>query len=310
MKLFNRLQEKLLQKDLKKDIAVEKMVKKYPISLLIEKGVLTRYKDTAFYCADMDSGVLKLAQYYDRDAIYTINGEMIGFEVCKNNSYLNKKQYSSSKFILVAADAKFGNTNNTRSIAIYEKSGKCVVPHGCYKEVYMTDAYTILSMPETQGNVSVYRVSKDIDENGKKIIGSLTYPQALIVGDNKIITTKYSAIFPLRVDQYQTNTIWIAQNRILNTCSIKIDKKFSIRETYKFPTYNIDRKNFIHDDNLNTVYYLNKNNGLTRVNLRNGEEIDLLSLKKIEKTKETMSMKTSSSQMTESVIYSDDHIVL
>ncbi|MBR1987569.1 MAG: hypothetical protein IKA36_00875, partial [Clostridia bacterium] len=308
MKLFNKLQEKLLQRDLKNDKPVEYMVKKYPVSLLVEKGVLKRYKDTAFYCADTHSGVLKLAQYYNMRALYTIGGEMIGEELYRSHAYLTKDDNNQSKYIIVAGHANFGNTNDTKSYAVYEKDGNCVVPHGCYQEIYMTDSYTILSLPERKygkGNAYIFRKSDDQDERYQKILGNTICPQALIVGDEKIVTTKYSSIFSIRenknsyTDEYVTNTIWFGQCDNICTKSLKIDKRLAVKETYKLPIY-IDKNMIFFDEETKAMYYFTKGPSPKRVNLRNGEEVDLLSLKKIEKTKETMSMKTLSSQMTES----------
>lgn len=315
MKLFNRLQEKLLQRDLKKNKTVGELVEKYPVSLLVEKCVLKRYKDTAFYCVYTKSGVVQDLQCPNGyNNLYTVSGEEIGEEVFGSRVYLTKDRCNPSQYMIVAGHAEFGNTLDTKSYAIYDKSGECIVPHGCYQEVFITDNYTILSLSERkEGRSYVFRKSSDQDEQYQKILGNTICPHALIVGDDKIVPTRYSTIFPANklsyVKEYEPNTAWIAQDDYKNSKSIKIDKRLLIKETYPLPLY-INKGRISYDEDAKVVYYFTEGNNPKRVNLRNGEEIDLFTLKKIEKNKETMSMKTSSSQMTESIIYSDDHVVL
>lgn len=315
MKLFKRLQEKLLQRDLNKNKTVGELVKKYPVSLLVEKNVLKRYKDTAFYCADIESGVLDYCQYTISTQLYTISGENIGKEVLQTKEYITKQE-GAPKYMIIRGFAKFENTERESSYAVYDRNGECVIPHGCYQEAFMTENYTILSMPEKEeGKDPVCRISNDQDEKYMQILGNHISPYALIVGENKIITTKYARIFPIRenrfsdTNEYPTNAIWLAQQGLVGAKALKIDKKLSIRETFKFADNYVDRKNFFFDENSNAVYYLNNKNGTTRVNLRNGDEVDLLSLKKIEKTK-TTSNKTESGLLHSSMLFADDHTVL
>ncbi len=318
MKLFNRLQEKLLQRDLKKNKTVGELVEKYPVSLLVEKGILKRYKDTAFYCADTKSGVLTYYQYtvYEDGTtpLYTMSGEKIGKEILQTKEYVTEHN-GAPKYMIIQGFAKFENTERETSFAIYDKSGECVVPHGCYQELMITEKYSVLSMSERTIDQYVLRISNNQDEKYQKVLGNVNRPRALILGEDKMVTTKYSTIFYVRnfreldTDEYTQNRVWFAQLDNNCTKSIKIDKRLVVKETYTLPQY-IDRNKIYFDEDINAVYYFTDGKNPKRVNLRNGEEYDLLTLKKIEKTKETMSMKTSSSQMTESVIYSDDHVVL
>ena len=317
MKLFNKLQEKLLQRDLNKNKTVGELVKKYPVSLLVEKGVLKRYKDTAFYCADTKSGVLTYYQYtmYEDGTtpLYTMSGEKIGKEVLQTKEYITKQE-GAPKYMIIQGFAKFENTESEISYAIYDKNGECVVPHGCYQKLMITDRYSVLSMPSRTIDQCVTRISNDQDEKYQKVLGNVNRPRALILGENKIVTTKYSTIFAVRnlrewdTNEYAQNRVWFAQLDNNCTKSIKIDKRLAVKETYTLPEY-IDIDKIYFDEDTNAVYYFTDGKNPKRVNLRNGDEVDLLSLKKIEKAK-TTSNKTESDLLHSSMLFADDHTVL
>lgn len=317
MKLFNKLQEKLLQRDLNKNKTVGELVKKYPVSLLVEKGVLKRYKDTAFYCADTKSGVLTYYQYtmYEDGTtpLYTMSGEKIGKEILQTREYITKQE-GAPKYMIIQGFAKFENTERETSYAIYDKNGECVVPHGCYQKLMITDRYSVLSMPSRTIDQCVTRISNDQDEKYQKVLGNVNRPRALILGENKIVTTKYSTIFAVRnlrewdTNEYAQNRVWFAQLDNNCTKSIKIDKRLAVKETYTLPEY-IDIDKIYFDEDTNAVYYFTDGKNPKRVNLRNGDEVDLLSLKKIEKAK-TTSNKTESDLLHSSMLFADDHTVL
>ena len=175
-------------------------------------------------------------------------------------------------------------------------NGDCVVPHDCYNNVYLAKDYAILTMPMEKyyAGIRVRRDLKSIDETttisatGKTLEetlgGSLLEPRVLIVSKDKIINTKYLSVEPLDIPQYnvstlENNTIWIGQTENKEEITFKLDKRLHITETYRLPYFSHEDDIFFAEEKKNAVYFLNTEDK-TRINLRTGERVNLLNLKK------------------------------
>lgn len=279
MGLLKKLQIRLLKRDIKKNKSNEYLARNYSMSMLVEAGAFVRYKNSELYCP------------VDSYEIYNSNSELLGspkfLENGENSEYL----------ILVREDPKTFLT----SVAVYNLNGEVIVPHDCYKNVYMAKDYAILTMPmeDFHEGVRVRRSLKPEDETTalpatnktlkETLGGSLLEPRTLIVSKDKITSTKYLSVEPLDIPQYnkrplENNTVWIGQTENKEEITFKFDKRLYLTETYRLPYFSHEDDVFFADEETNAVYYLNTEDK-TRINLRTGEKVSLLNLKRTKLSK-------------------------
>ncbi|MBO5954495.1 MAG: hypothetical protein J6Q13_00825 [Clostridia bacterium] len=274
MGLIKKLQYRLLKRDINKNKSYSYLAKKYPMSMLVEVGEFHRYKNTELYYPNFTN------------SLYSVDGEFLGylqsFAKGEESKYLVLSRENSKTFL--------------PSVAVYDMNGDCVVPHDCYNNVYLAKDYAILTMPMEKyyAGIRVRRDLKSIDETttisatGKTLEetlgGSLLEPRVLIVSKDKIINTKYLSVEPLDIPQYnvstlENNTIWIGQTENKEEITFKLDKRLHITETYRLPYFSHEDDIFFAEEKKNAVYFLNTEDK-TRINLRTGERVNLLNLKK------------------------------
>ena len=119
MGIIKKLQYRLLKRDIKKNKSAEYLANKYSMSMLVEVGEFHRYKNTELYTAVYSN------------ALYSVNGECLGilhnFENDEESKYLVLTRENSKTFLT--------------SVAVYDLNGDCVVPHDCYKDLFMAKDY-------------------------------------------------------------------------------------------------------------------------------------------------------------------------
>lgn len=295
MKIFEKISNRILDREIAKGKSLDFFIKKYTITRLEGKKLLTKFENTCFYVPDVKSKVLA-GRVYNPKALYTKEGEYIGNYVFRDKGFLPENENDYSKYVIVEGKAEFQHTNETTSYAVYDKDGKCIIPQGCYQTVYATQDYILLSMkPETKFETMALRIPSDQDESCIKLIGDVINPRVLIINKETFKRTDFLAIAPAPtyyyngngVADYENKTIWIA-NKGLRTVSCRIDKSGRIRETAKLDRVNLNgEKSFYFDDNENAVYYIDMHgNRPRRTNLKTGEVIDLVTLKAEEKEDE------------------------
>ena len=274
MGLLKKLQYRLLERDIAKGKQSEYLADKYPMSMLLEKGVFTRFENTEFYWDG------------EHKDLYTLSGEYVG-EFCS--------QYSNDNYIVVEDVADYENTDKISSYAIYDKLGKCVVPHGCYPIVYKAKDYIVLTMPmEDETFDRSYRLSsvddktKTMPSTGKSMTetlgGSLKYPKPIILTNDGIINLDYESVCPVPVEAfvqpYENNIVWIGQKPSNQEVTFKFDKRMYITETYRLPMYTHEYLDlFCTEEGTNYVFLLDMENK-KRINLRTGENVNLVNLKR------------------------------
>ena len=275
MGLLKKLQARLLKGDLAKGKSLEYLAEKYPMSLLIENKVFYRYKDSELYWDKHES------------LLFNISGECLG-EIC---SFLPE----DSKYIIVEDVADYEFTDEVGSYAVYDKSGRCVVPHSCYPLAYQAKDYVILTMPmEDDGFKRPHRLEAIADRTTimpstdktmqETLGGSLQYPKPLVITANEIINLDYMSVCPVPVKEfaqpYDNNMVWIAQKASNQEVTFKFDKRMYITETYRLPMYNHQHDYmFCTEEGTNFVYLLDMD-AKKRINLRTGENVNLLNLKR------------------------------
>ena len=134
--------------------------------------------------------------------------------------------------------------------------------------------------------------------------GSLLEPRTLIVSKDKIVYTKYLSVEPLDIPQYnvsqlENNTIWIGQTENKEEITFKLDKKMRLSETYRLPYFSHEEEIFFAEEKRNSIYFLNTDDK-TRINLRTGERVNLLNLKR-----EKLSKKQRFAQPEQEVVAQD-----
>ena len=274
MGLLKKLQYKLLEGDIAKGRPSEYLVDKYPMSMLLEKGVFARFENTEFY--------------WDKDVkdLYTLGGEYVG-EVCP--------QYSNENYIVVEDVAEYLNTEETTSYAIYDRTGKCAVPHGCYTTVFKAKDYVILTMP--MQDETFYRAYRPVNDKDEKTVmeatgrsmastlgGSLVYPKPIVLTKDGIINLDYESVCPVPVKEfaepYENNMVWIGQKPSNQEVAFKFDKRMYITETYRLPMYTHEYLDmFCTEPGTAYVFLLDMENK-KRINLRTGENVNLVNLKR------------------------------
>lgn len=274
MGIIKKLQYRLLKRDIRKNKSYSYLANKYPMSMLVEVGEFARYKNSELYYPHFTN------------SLYSVDGEFLGyhksFENGEEGKYLVLSRENSKTFLT--------------SVAVYDMNGDCIVPHGCYTDVHMAKDYAILTRPMERNYVGerVNREERETDEaiimfsTGKTLKetlgGSLVEPKALVVSKDKIINTKYMSVEPLDIPQYnvstlENNTIWIAQTENKEEITFKLDKRMHITETYRLPYFSHEEEIFFAEEKKNAVYFLNTEDK-TRINLRTGERVNLLNLKR------------------------------
>ena len=294
MGLIKKLQYRLLKRDIKKCKPSIYLANKYPMSMLVEVCVFRRYKNSELYTTTFSNGV------------FGANGEFLGIP-----HYLESQE--ESEYLILS---KENPKTFISSVAVYDMNGDCVVPHDCYTYVYMAKDYAILTRPMEREYVGerVNREEKSIDEEtvfsstGKTLLetlgGSYFEPRALIVAKDKIINTKYLSVEPLDIPQYnvstlENNTIWIGQTDNQEEITFKLDKRLHITETYRLPYFSHEEEIFFAEEKKNAVYFLNTEDK-TRINLRTGERVNLLNLKR-----EKLSKKQRFAELEQEVVQQD-----
>lgn len=285
MNLLKKLQIKLLQRDIKKEKSNDYLAKKYPMAMLLSNGVFRRFQNTQLYVPK------------DSNNLYNINGQSLGMYFKPGRQFISDDYNDKNRYIIISNEAKYKNDETTASFAIYDTNGECVVPHGCYPFAYQTDGYVVLSMPmEKQFYGKPERITSEKDDETympstgkslKETIGDVKYPRVLIVTNNRIIKTDYTAITPAAETDYfdqplANNIIWIAQKANNEEVSLKMDKRFYISETYSLPMFSHQDKELIYKDEENGgVYKIEIHNQIPRrINLRTGQMVNLITLKK------------------------------
>ena len=271
MKLLTKLQLRLLKRDIAKCKNSDHLAKNYPMSMLLESGEFERFANTELFRS-------KSSHF-----LYDISGNSIGeyLPACHNG-----------KYIIVVNHEEFETSN---SYAIYDRDGKCVVPHGCYMNVHVAKDYAILSMPMEEPFADrPQRIKKAEDDEmvmpstGKTLAqtlgGSLIEPRALIVTREEVAQTKYLSVCPAPIRSYvapyDNNIVWIAQTENTKEVSLKFDKRMYLTETYSFPYLSHSITDlFYEEEGTKHVYKIDTENR-RRINLRTGQVVNLLNLRK------------------------------
>lgn len=304
MALLKKLQYRLLKRDIKKNKSYSYLANKYPISMLVEVGAFRRYKNSELYCPSSSYN------------IFNANGECLGypkfFESGEDGKYLVLSRENSKTFLT--------------SVAVYDMNGDCFVPHDCYHNVYIAKDYVILTMPMEKyyAGERIKRSLKLDDETtvisatGKTLKetlgGSLLKPKALIVSKDKIINTKYLSVEPLDLPQYnveilENNAIWIGQTEDKEEITFKLDKRLHITETYRLPYFSHEEEIFFAEEKKNAVYFLNTDDK-TRINLRTGERVNLLNLKREKLSKKQRFAEEKQENMQQDAVLSFDNTAI
>jgi len=304
MGIIKKLQYRLLKRDIRKNKSYSYLANKYPMSMLVEVGEFARYKNSELYYPHFTN------------SLYSVDGEFLGyhksFENGEEGKYLVLSRENSKTFLT--------------SVAVYDMNGDCVVPHGCYTDVHMAKDYAILSRPMERNYVGerVNREEKETDEaiimfsTGKTLKetlgGSLVEPKALVVSKDKIINTKYLSVEPLDIPQYnvstlENNTIWIAQTENKEEITFKLDKRMHITETYRLPYFSHEEEIFFAEEKKNAVYFLNTEDK-TRINLRTGERVNLLNLKREKLSKKQRFAELEQENVQQDAILAVDDVVI
>ena len=276
MNLLKKLQTKLLQKDVKNGKNPESLAEKYPMSMLVQNKIFERIENTELY--RHNSLVNEL---------YNIEGKLLG----------NPCLFSDDcQYVIVSKnDGEFKNGTGTLSYAVYDKQGNCVVPHNCYSRCYFTEGYAMLS---TAMKPSHYMDREErIEQAGDNCLkmsatgmslvetlgGSTINPKTLVIASDRIITTNYISVEPLKpygeLEVYPRNTVWISQNEKNEEITFKFNKNLKLLETYRLPMYSHNIELFFIDSNTGAVYLLDTENK-RRINLRTGDYINLLNLRR------------------------------
>ena len=268
MSLIEKLQNKQLDKAIKKGKDSDYLADKFPMLMLLEKGVFERIEDTYIYkpiCCNK---------------LYNVGGVLLGEKVSDD---------FTGNYIVVKGEGQFENADESISYAVYDREAKCVVPHGCYAAIYKTDDYTVLTMPmEHPVGGRVKRIKKEDDQDvympatGK--IYNLECPKSLIVAKNRIVNTHYASMVPAPIKEYNEqplpyNIIWFAQTQN-RAVSVKLDKRLHIIETYSLPYYSyMEPDLFYMNHETNDVYKLNvENQEPKRISLRTGKTVNLITM--------------------------------
>lgn len=288
MRLFKKMQERLLQRDIDKGKGSQYLAKKYQMALLLEKGAFERFKNTQFYAPK------------DSTALFKINGEFVGTYFRPGKQFPMAQQEDIKKYVVVLGEAsysKYDKGETKASFAVYDINAECVIPHGCYMNAYQANNYVVLSMPmdnrycrkperietENDNEMKMPATGKSLKES----IGDTKNPRVLIVKEDEIVKTSYMAIQPAISKSWQdqplaNNIIWIAQKTNREEVALKLDKRYYITETYSLPMYSHQDTVHLYEDPENGgVYKIEiKDQIPQRVNLRTGQLINLLTLKK------------------------------
>ena len=287
MRLIRKLQARLLQRDIKKGKTEKYLAETYPMTLLLDAEVFEQLTNT------------QLFRPKGSTEIYDIKGNYLGLYF--RPGMKNESQEIESKYLVVENEGNFENSDVKTSYAIYDKNGKCVVPHNCYTNAFQAEDYVILSMPmEDRYYGKTKRVLEEGDETkvvtstGKSLaetIGDIKNPKVLFVAHDKIVVTAYSAIIPAPVETvempYNNNIVWIAQKSDKEEMALKFDKRLYLIETYKLPPFAHQERNLIYKDaKTGNVYKLEVENGTPRrANLRTGQLVNLITFEKSRQTK-------------------------
>lgn len=286
MGLIKNIQAILLKRDIEKGLGYRYLADKYPMSLLIEHKVFERFNNTELY------------KPQNGNELFSIKGDCLGAITPFTYKTLEESKY----IVVVNENGVYENSIESQTYAVYDKSGRCVVPHSCYSLGYEAQDYMVLTMPmECQyGEYGrEYRIVRSTDEEtvfestGKSLKetlgGSFNMPRALIIARDRIITTQYLSVEPVDVQEYvepyDNNIIWIAQKDNNESVTFKFDKRLFITETYRLPYFASSELVFYMDGKTNAVYFIDGEKKV-RINLRTGEQVSLLNLKRTKLSKQ------------------------
>lgn len=305
MGIIKKLQYRLLKRDIRKNKSYSYLANKYPMSMLVEVGEFVRYKNSELYYPHFTN------------SLYSVDGEFLGY----HKSFENGEE---SKYLVLSRE---NSKTFLTSVAVYDMNGDCVVPHDCYTDVHMAKDYAILTRPMERNYVGerVNREEKATDETiimsstGKTLKetlgGSLIEPKALIVSKDKIINTKYLSVEPLDIPQYnvavlENNTIWIGQTENKEEITFKLNKRLHITETYRLPYFSHEEEIFFASSLISKgIFYLDTE-GKRRVNLRTGEYVDLMTLKKTKLSKAERFAELEQENVQQDAILAVDDVVI
>lgn len=300
MSIIKKLQIKLLQKDIAKGKSAEALAKNYPMSLLLQLEVFERFYETKLYKA------------VNSNEVFDLEGNFIG-------EYIPLTE-SDSKYYIIKGTGKYISKDHDvkdSSYAIYDTNGDIVVPHGCYTTAYKTKDYMVLTMPmDVMYTERIERIPQETDDQVmestgktlKDVIGSTIQPRTLLVTKDRIIKTKYLSVCPSPVENAESlanNIVWIAHRGHNDEISLKFDRRMYIIETYSLPYYSYLKKDmFYKDPQTNAVYYLDIEHK-TRLNLRTGQRVNLLSLAKTRLAKKDRVMSMMEQQRVDNPQYDE-----
>ena len=304
MGIIKKLQYRLLKRDIRKNKSYSYLANKYPMSMLVEVGEFVRYKNSELYYPHFTN------------SLYSVDGEFLGY----HKSFGNGEE---SKYLVLSRE---NSKTFLTSVAVYDLNGDCVVPHDCYKDLFMAKDYAVVTMPMEKyyAGVRIRRDLKSTDEDvvvsatGKTLKetlgGSLLEPRTLIVSKDKIIYTKYLSVEPLDIPQYnvevlENNTIWIGQTENKEEITFKLDKKLRLSETYRLPYFSHEEEIFFAEEKKNAVYFLNTEDK-TRINLRTGERVNLLNLKREKLSKKQRFAEPEQQEVQQDAILAVDDVVI
>lgn len=285
MNLLNKLQTKLLERDLLKDKSSDYLAKNYPMSMLLSCGAFERFENSELYRSKKSH------------VLYNSRGVRLGvhlaetFPACPTE---NVPACPNGKYIIVS---------NKEKLAVYDREGKCEIIEGVYPNIFLAKDYAILTLQMDEPFISrpkIYSGDKDC------LIEALGGTKAVIVTNDEIIQTKYMSICPAPISSYASpfdnDIVWIAQTENKKEVALKFDKRMYLTETYELPYMSHAVSDlFYEEEGTNHVYKIDTQK-MVRINLRTGQVVNLLNLKKSRLSKkERLAEAKASEVLTENV---------
>lgn len=271
MNLLNKLQTKLLERDLLKDKSSDYLAKNYPMSMLLGCGAFERLENSEIYRSKKSH------------VLYNSIGVCLGVNLAET--------------VPVCPNGKYIIVSNKEKLAVYDREGKCEITEGMYPNIFLAKDYAVLTLQMDEPFISrpkIYSGDKDC------LIEALGGTKAVIVTNDEIIQTKYMSICPAPISSYcspfDNDIVWIAQTENKKEVALKFDKRMYLTETYELPYMSHTVSDlFYEEEGTNHVYKIDTKK-MVRINLRTGQVVNLLNLKKSRLSKKERFAQTIKSQ--------------
>ena len=263
MNLLNKLQTKLLERDLLKDKSSDYLAKNYPMSMLLGCGAFERFENSELYRSKKSH------------VLYNSRGDRLGVSLAETFPAC------PTETVPACPNGKYIIVSNKEKLAVYDKDGKCEVAEGIYPNIFLAKDYVVLTLEMDEPFISrpkIYSEDKD------RLIEALGGTKAVIVTNDEIIQTKYMSICPAPISSYcspfDNDIVWIAQTENKKEVALKFDKRMYLTETYELPYMSHAVSDlFYEEEGTNHVYKIDTQK-MVRINLRTGQVVNLLNLKK------------------------------